>query len=79
VQITIADTNSWSEPIVISTKELQLIRGGAELTIGFCTLSLPIKFVEVLVVVVSIQVEELEKPITPKLVPLAIPKIGVGA
>ncbi len=79
VQITIADTNSWSEPIVISTKEPQLIRGGAELTIGFCTLSLPIKFVEVLVVVVSIQVEELEKPITPKLVPLAIPKIGVGA
>ncbi len=34
---------------------------------------------EVLVVVVSIQLEELEKLVFPKLVPLAIPKIGVGA
>jgi hypothetical protein len=33
---------------------------------------------EVLVVVVSIQVEELEEPVTPKLVPLGIPKIRVG-
>jgi hypothetical protein len=30
-------------------------------------------------VVVSNLVEELEEPITPKLVPLAIPNIGVGA
>jgi hypothetical protein len=34
--------------------------------------------VEVLVVAVSILVEELEELVTPKPVPLVIPKIGVG-
>jgi hypothetical protein len=34
---------------------------------------------EVLVVLVSIQVEELEEHVFPKPVPLTIPKIGVGA
>jgi hypothetical protein len=35
--------------------------------------------VEVHVVIFSTQVEELEEHIIPKLVPLTIPKIGVGA
>jgi hypothetical protein len=35
--------------------------------------------VEIFVVIVSIQVEELEKLITPKLIPLVILEIGVGA
>jgi hypothetical protein len=35
--------------------------------------------VEIHVVVVNIQVEELEELVTPKLVPLTIPEIGVGA
>ncbi len=34
---------------------------------------------EIHVVVVNIQVEELEELVTPKLVPLTIPEIGVGA
>jgi len=34
--------------------------------------------VEVFVVVISAHVEELEEHVTPKLVPLAIPQIGVG-
>jgi hypothetical protein len=34
--------------------------------------------VEVLVVVISTQVEKWEKHVIPKLVPLVIPKIGVG-
>ncbi len=44
----------------------------------FCILSLPTEFVEIPIVVVSIQVEGLEEHVTPKLVPLVIPKIGVG-
>ncbi len=36
-------------------------------------------FVEVPIVVVNTQIEELEKHVTPKHVPLVIPKIGVGA
>jgi hypothetical protein len=35
--------------------------------------------VEVPIVVVSTQIKELEKHVTPKPIPLAIPKIGVGA
>jgi hypothetical protein len=34
--------------------------------------------VEIPIVVFSIHVEALEKPITPKLIPLVLPKIGVG-
>jgi hypothetical protein len=66
----------YNEPIVTTKEELELIRGGTKLTIVSCTLSMPIEFV--LVVIVSTPVEELEKPITPKLVPLIIPKIGLG-
>ncbi len=78
MQAATPDTNSRSEPIVTTIEELEPIRGGAKLTIVSCTLSLPIKSMEVLVVVVSIQVEELEEPVIPKLVPLGIPKIRVG-
>jgi hypothetical protein len=41
-------------------------------------LFLPIKLVEVLVVIVSTHVEGLEELVTLKPVPLIIPKIGVG-
>ncbi len=41
------------------------IRAGAELVIVSYILPLPIEFVEIHVVVDSIKVEELEKPITP--------------
>jgi hypothetical protein len=34
---------------------------------------------EISIVFVSTSIEELEELVTPKLVPLAIPKIGVGA
>jgi hypothetical protein len=78
VQVATTNTNSESEPFTTTIKELEPIRGGVELTIVFCTLFLPIKSMEVLVVVVNIQVEELEELIIPILVPLAIPKIGVG-
>jgi hypothetical protein len=44
----------------------------------FCTLSLPIEYVEVPIITISIQVEGLEKPITPKPIPLMILEIGVG-
>jgi hypothetical protein len=59
-------------------KEPIPIKGGTKITTVFCTLFLPTKLVEVFVVVVSIQVEELEEHISPKLVPLSIPQIGVG-
>jgi hypothetical protein len=51
---------------------------GAELTIVSYTLLLPIKPMEVPIVVFSIQVETLEKLITPKLIQLVLPKIGIG-
>jgi hypothetical protein len=78
MQTTIVTTNSRSEPIITNTKEPKLIKGGAKLAIVSCTLSLPIESMEVLVVVVSTQVEGLEELVIPKLVPLVIPKIGVG-
>jgi len=67
-----------SEPIVTTTKEHEPIRGGAKLTIIPCTLLLPIELVKVPIVVFSTQVEVLEKLVTPKLVPLILPNIGVG-
>ncbi len=78
VQTITVDTNSQNEPIITTTKEPEPIKGGVELTIVYCILSLRIEFVEVFVVVVNIQVEELEEPITPKPIPLTIPKIRVG-
>jgi len=78
VQTIIVATNSQSELVVSTTKEPEPIKGGAKLAIVSCTLSLPIECAEVLIVVVNIRVEGLEKPATPKLVPLIIPKIGVG-
>jgi len=47
------------------------------LAIISCTLSLPTELVEIHVVVVNTHVEGLEKPTTPKLVPLVILEIGV--
>jgi hypothetical protein len=51
---------------------LKPIKEGVELAIVSCTLSLPIKSLEVHVVVVNIQVEGLEELVTPKFVPLNI-------
>jgi hypothetical protein len=56
MQVSTIATSSWNEPIAITTKKLELIQGGAKLAIVFCTLSSPIKLVEVHVVVVNIQV-----------------------
>jgi len=75
MQATTAIMTFYSEPIVTTRDELKPIRG-AKLTIVFCTLSMPIEFV--LVVIINTSIEELEEPITPKLVPLIIPNIGLG-
>ncbi len=53
MQDVTTNTNSQSEPIVINTEELDPIRGGVELTIVYCILSLLIEFVEIFVVVVK--------------------------
>jgi hypothetical protein len=50
MQAMITTMNSWSEPFVITIEQLELIRGGTELTIISCTLFLPIKSMELLVV-----------------------------
>jgi hypothetical protein len=58
-------------------QKLALIKGGAELASVSCTLFLP-EFMEIHVVVVNTQVGELEKPITPKPIPLTILEIRLG-
>jgi hypothetical protein len=58
-------------------QKLALIKGGVELASASCTLFLP-KFMEIHVVLINTQVGELEKPITPKPVPLTILEIRVG-
>jgi hypothetical protein len=78
MQPTFAGLSSQSELVITITKELVPIRRGAKITIVSCTLFLPIKRVEVFVVVVNFHVKELEKHVTPKLVPSPIPQIGVG-
>jgi hypothetical protein len=65
--------------VVITKGETKSIKRGVELTTISYTLSLPTKFVEIFVVVVSTKVEELEKHIIPKFVPLIILEIGVGS
>ncbi len=72
----IITTSFRNELVAITIEELDLIWRGAKLAIMFCTLSLPIKLVEVLVVIVSTHVEGLEELVTLKLVPFIIPKIG---
>jgi hypothetical protein len=52
VQLAFVVVNFRSEPLVATTKELEQIRG-VKPTIVSCTLPLPTKFMEVLVVVVS--------------------------
>ncbi len=56
VQIGNVVTSSWSELVAIIVKEPKLIRGGAKLAIIFYTFPLPIKPMEVPIVVVNIQV-----------------------
>jgi len=77
VQSAIMSTSSQNELFVTTTKELEPIRGGAELAIIPYTLPLPIEPMEILVVF-NIEVEVLEEPITPKLVLIVLPKIGIG-
>ncbi len=79
MQASIVVTSFRSEHVVTTIKEPKPIRRGTKLAIIFCTLSLPIKYVEVPIVTISTQVEGLEKPIIPKPIPLMILEIGVGA
>jgi len=51
---SIVATSFWNEPIVTTIKELEPIRGGAKLAIISCILSLPIKYVEIPIVTISI-------------------------
>ncbi len=69
---------SFRNELISTTEELEPIKGGTWLAIVSCALPLPTEPMEILVVVVIIQVKTLEKPVTPKLIPLIIPKIGVG-
>jgi hypothetical protein len=71
-------TSFQSELVVTTTKDPEPIRGGTKLAIISCTLSLPTKYMEVPIVTICIHVEGLKKPITPKPIPLMIPKIMVG-
>jgi hypothetical protein len=59
IKVTIATMSSRNEHVITTTKILKLIRG-AEPTIVSCTLFLPTNFVEVHVVVVSIQVNKIK-------------------
>jgi len=77
VQPTFVGLSSQSELFTTTMKEQLPIRGAKITTISY-TLFLPIKLVEVFVVVVSIHVEELEEHVTPKPIPLTIAQIGVG-
>ncbi len=78
VQVTTVATSSWNEPVIITTEEPKPIRGGIELAIVSYTLPLPIKSMEIPIVVVNTQVEALEELVTPKPIPLVILEIGVG-
>jgi hypothetical protein len=68
-----------NEHVVTTIKEPEPIRGGAELAIISCTMCLPTEYVEIPIVTINIQVEGLEKPTTPKPIPLMILDIRVGA
>jgi hypothetical protein len=70
--------NFGNELVITATEEPKPIRGGVELTIVSYILSLPTKSMEVHVVVINTQVKKLEEHVTPKPIPLDIPKIGVG-
>lgn len=78
MQPTFALLSSRFELVTNTTKEPIPIRGGVKITTVSYTFFMPTKLVEVCVVVVSTHVEELEEHVTPKLVPSAIPQIGVG-
>lgn len=57
VQSTIIIISFWNQPIVTATKELEPIKGRAELAIFSYALPLPTKHMEVLIVIFSTQVE----------------------
>jgi hypothetical protein len=77
MQIIVIPTSSQNK-LVTTTEEPEPISGGKKLAIISCTLPLPTKLVEILVLVVNTHVEALEKLVTQKLIPLIIPKIGIG-
>jgi hypothetical protein len=78
MQLTSTTMGFQSKPIVTTMEKPSLIKGGAKIATIFYTLPLPTKNVEVLIIVVSTQVEELEEFITPKLVSLVVLEIRVG-
>jgi hypothetical protein len=78
MQVAAIPTSSQSKLFVTTAKEHEPISGGTKLAIVSCTLPLPTKLMEVHVVVVSTHVEALEKLVIEKLIPLIIPKIGIG-
>jgi hypothetical protein len=78
VQAAIVATSFQSEHVVTTIEELEPIRGGTKLAIVSCTLPLPIKFMEVIVVVVCTQVKALEELMTPKPIPLVILDTRIG-
>jgi hypothetical protein len=67
-----------NEPIITTIEKPKPIKGGVDLAIIYCTWPLPIKHVEVPIIVVSIHVEALEEHVIPEPIPLVIPEIGVG-
>jgi hypothetical protein len=72
VQVVVVVISSQNEHVVTTIKEHEPIKG-AKLTIVSCTLPLPTKHVETPILIVSTQVEGLEKLVTPKPIPLLIP------
>jgi len=78
MQVTVIPTSSQNKLVVTTTEEPEPISGVKKLAIISCTLPLPTKLVEILVLVVNTHVEASEKLVTQKLIPLIIPKIGIG-
>ncbi len=79
VQVATITTSSQSAHVVTTIEELKSIKGRVELAIVSYSLYLPVKSMEIPIILVGTHVKELEKHVIPKHVPLAIPKIGVGA
>jgi hypothetical protein len=71
--LQILKANLLSPPL-----KTERIKGGVELPIVIYTLPLPIKLTEVPIVVFSIHVKVLGELVTPKPIPLILPKIKVG-
>jgi hypothetical protein len=72
--------SSQDEPIAMTTKIPTHMKGGTKaITTSYILSLLPTKLVEAHFVAVSAEVADLQIPLSPKLVPLGIPHIGVGA